>query len=73
MAERAVRLRWIMRIPDQPRELQSDLDFEIDGNGRRVIINVVRVVGQGEDLRGETGQQHVRHHVTEIARTVKRH
>ena len=73
VAERAGVAVGIVRIADHPRQLQSDLDLEVDGHRRRVLADVVGVVGQGQDLRGQAGQQQVRGHVPDVARAVERH
>ena len=73
VAERTRVAVGIVRIADHPRQLQADFDLEVDGYRRRVLADVVGVVGQGQDLRGQAGQQQVRGHVPDVARAVERH
>ena len=73
MTERAVRLRRVMRIAEHARQLQADLHLHVHRHRRGVFGDVVRVVGQGEDLRRQPGQQQVRDHVPQVARTVEGH
>ena len=73
VAERAIGLRGIVPVADHARQLQADLHFHVHRHRRGIFADVVRVVGQGQDLRHQPGQQQVGDHVAEIARTVERH
>ena len=57
VAERAAVDSRVMRVANHARQLQADIHFHVDGDGCGVLADVVRVVGQGQDLRREPGQQ----------------
>jgi len=73
VAERAVRPRRVVHVAEHARELQADLDFHVDRDRSGILADIVRVVGQGEHVRGEARQQQVRRHVADVARTVERY
>ena len=73
MAKRAVDPRRIVRVAEHARQLQPDLDLQVHRHRRCIFADVVRVVGQGEDLCGQAGDQQIGNHMTEIARTVERY
>jgi hypothetical protein len=66
-------LRRIMRVAQHAGQLQAGLDFHVDGDWCGILADVVGVVGQGQHLRGQPGQQQVRGHVSDIARAVERY
>ncbi len=56
MAEGAVGARRVVGVAEHPRQLQAGVHFHLHGDGRGVLADVVGVVGQGEQLRGQARQ-----------------
>ena len=71
--KRAVDARRVVHVTEHACELQPDLDLQVDRHRRGILADVVRVVGQGEDLRGQSRDQQIRDHVAEVARAVEWH
>ena len=73
MPERARVAVRVVRIAHHSRQLQADLDLQVHRDRRGVLADVVGVVGQGQDLRGQARDQQVARHVADVARAMERH